>query len=136
MATKPFSGLTAKGSTTAETFEGEKHERQIWDDIKSFNIEALERKIAAEFQSVHADGARNKVGELELIKNLDSSNFTLSKFKVSQLGDTFVVTYLVTVEETLDAKKQPKRTTPRMSVWKKNGGEWQMIAHANLNFPS
>lgn len=115
------------------THEGEKLERQFWADIKNVNFRALETKLAPEFQSVHSDGIRNRVGELELIKNLDLGDFTLNDFRVTQQGDTTIVTYSVSADETIDDRRLSHRASPRLSVWRKNQGEWQLLAHVNLN---
>jgi hypothetical protein len=51
--------------------EGEKMEKQMWEDIKAKNWEMVENKIAEGFQSVHPDGARDRASEISLIKNLN-----------------------------------------------------------------
>jgi hypothetical protein len=63
------------------TNDGEKMERQIWEDIKAKNWEAVEGKIAEGFQSVHADGARDRAGEITLIKKLNVGRVALSDFR-------------------------------------------------------
>jgi hypothetical protein len=51
--------------------DGEKMERQMWEDIKAKNWKAVEGKIADGFQSVHPDGARDRANEISLIENLN-----------------------------------------------------------------
>ena len=128
--TKPFAGQPEQ--SVSHGSEGERLEKELWADMKAFNIKSLEHKIAPEFQSIHLDGPRNRVGELELIKNLHLGNYNISNFKSSQLGDTIVVTYTLSVDETIDERRLSRKPSPRMSVWKKKGNEWQWIAHANL----
>jgi hypothetical protein len=48
-------------------------------------------------------------------------------------GDNVVVTYMISVQETIDIEQLPTKPTPRLSVWKKGTGGWQWICHANLN---
>ncbi|MGH7981693.1 MAG: hypothetical protein ACREFF_00940 [Candidatus Udaeobacter sp.] len=60
------------------TNDGEKIERQMWEDIKAKNWETVEGKIAENFQSVHADGARDRAGEITLIKKLGVGQVALS----------------------------------------------------------
>lgn len=112
--------------------EGERFERQMWEDMKAFNIKELEKKIAPEFQSIHLDGPRNRAGELELIKDLKLGNYNLSNFKSSNQGDTIIVTYTISVDEVIDDRRLSKKPSLRMSIWKKNNHQWQWIAHANL----
>lgn len=128
---KSFSGLKSGKEQTSG--EGERLEREMWEDMKSFNLQALESKIAPEFQSIHPDGSRNKTGELELIKNLNLRHFSLSNFKITESGDMLIVTYLVSAPETIDERRLSSKPAPRMSIWKKKDGQWQWIAHANLH---
>lgn len=107
-------------------------EKQIWEDIKAKNWKAVESKIADGFQSVHPDGARDRAGEIALIKNLNVGEIVLSDLKSTESGDTIVVTYLISAQETIDLEQLPTKPMPRMSVWKKGANGWQWICHANL----
>lgn len=128
---KTFAELkSAKEQTSGE---GEQVEREFWEDMKSFNLKALEAKIAPEFQSVHSDGTRNKTAELELIKNLKLKKFFLSNFKITHRDDTLIITYLVAAPETIDERHLSPTPKLRMSIWKKKHDQWQIIAHANLH---
>jgi hypothetical protein len=113
--------------------EGEKMERQMWADFKAKEWKAVESKIAEGFQSIHPDGARDRAGEISLIEHLNLGEFTLSNFKTTVNGDNIVVTYTITVQETIDQKRLPTKSTPRLSVWRKGTHGWQWICHANLN---
>lgn len=113
--------------------EGERLENEMWAEMKARNLKAIEKKIAPDFQSVHMDGQRNREAELELIKNLHVGKYTISNLKSTHQGDTIVVTYHISVEEMIDNRPLTHKSTPRLSVWKKNRqNEWQWIAHANL----
>jgi len=114
------------------TNDGEKMERQMWEDIKAKNWEAVEGKIAEGFQSVHADGARDRAGEITLIKKLDVGQVALSDFRSTMNGDTIVVTYMISAQESIDLERLPTKPESRLSVWKKGAGGWQWICHANL----
>ena len=113
--------------------EGEKMERQMWADFKAKDWDAVERKIAEGFQSIHPDGPRDRAGEISLIENLKLGEFTLSNFKTTVNGDNIVVTYTVAVRETIDEIHLPTGPAPRLSVWKKGTHGWQWVCHANLN---
>ena len=114
------------------TNDGEKMEKQMWEDIKAKNWEAVESKIAEGFQSVHPDGARDRAGEISLIKNLDVGQVGLSDLKSTVNGDNIVVTYMISAQETIDLERLPTKPAPRLSVWKKGASGWQWICHANL----
>jgi hypothetical protein len=114
------------------TNDGEKMEKQIWEDIKAKNWKAVESKIADGFQSVHPDGVRDRAGEIALIKNLNVGETVLSDLKSTESGDNIVVTYMISAQETIDLERLPTKPMPRMSVWKKGTSGWQWICHANL----
>lgn len=108
-------------------------ERQMWADFNAKNWTAVESKIAERFQSIHPDGARDRGGEITLIKNLNLGEYTLSDFKTTVAGDNIVVTYIIAVQETIDQQRLGTKRTSRLSVWKKGTHGWQWICHANLN---
>ena len=113
--------------------EGEKLERKMWTAVIAGNNAAIESMIAPGFQSVHEDGARDRAGELKLLEGLEPTLVKFSDFKTTEQGDTIIVTYDVSVSETIDGKNLPD-TAPssRLSVWMKTPSGWQWIAHANL----
>jgi Domain of unknown function (DUF4440) len=112
--------------------DGEKLERQMANDIKAKNWSAVEARIAHGFQSVHPDGIRDRAGEIALLKQMDFGDFTLSNFKSTTIGDNIVVTFTMTVAETIDGKRLPAKPAYRLSVWKKGVNGWQWISHANF----
>jgi len=114
------------------TNDGEKMERKMWEDIKAKNWEAVEGKIAEGFQSVHVDGARDRAGEITLIKKLGVGQVALSEFKSTMNDDNIVVTYMISAQESIDLERLPTKRAPRLSVWKKGASGWQWICHANL----
>jgi hypothetical protein len=130
-----FAAVALSSVATRAAFapDGEKLERQMWEDMKAKNWTAVVSRIAPDFQSVHPDGARDRAGELALIKNLNLGDYTLADFKVTDHGNTIVVSYTVAVAETIDKTSQSTKPAPRLSVWQKGDKGWQWIAHANLN---
>jgi hypothetical protein len=114
--------------------EGEKLERKMWSMIMAGDMAAVESMIAPGFQSVHEDGARDRDGELALLKALDPVKVQFSDFKVTEQGDALIVTYGVSVSESIAGQKLSNTApSPRQSVWLKTASGWQWIAHANLN---
>src|SRR2546427_12574695 len=113
------------------TNNGEEMEKQMWEDIKAKNWKAVESKIADGFQSVHPDGARDRTGEITLIKNLDVGQVTFNDFRSTMSGDNIVVSYMILVKETIDLERLPTKPTPRLSVWKKRTHDLQWICHSN-----
>lgn len=112
--------------------EGEMLERQMAANIKAKNWNAVESRIADGFQSVHPDGPRDRAGEIALLKEMNFGDFTLSNFKSTVVGDNIVVTFTMSVAQTIDGKRLPPKPAYRLSVWKKGASGWQWISHANL----
>ena len=114
--------------------EGEKLERKMWTAVMAGNNAVIESMVAPGFQSVHEDGARDRAGEIKLLEGLDPLKVQFSDFKVTEQGDTIIVTYSVSVAESIDGKNLTNPApSPRQSVWIKTPSGWQWIAHANLN---
>jgi hypothetical protein len=112
--------------------DGEKLERQMADDINAKNWSAVEARIADGFQSIHPGGVRDRSGEIALLKKMNFGDFTLGNFKSTTIGDNIVVTFTMTVAETIDGKRLPAKPAYRLSVWKKGVNGWQWISHANF----
>ena len=128
---EPADTVTVKKAIAS--VDGKQLEQQLWADFKTVNIEAISEKMSDGFQSVHQDGARNKEQELALLKNLNLGEYELTNFEVSQHENVVVVTYMITVTETIDGKVLSKEPCSRMSVWINTNDDWKWISHANLN---
>ncbi|MBA7551645.1 hypothetical protein ES705_44193 [subsurface metagenome] len=121
-------------SETTENIDsiGKKLVQQLWVDMKANNWKEIEKQMGSGFQSVHQDGTRDKDAQIELIKALDLGDYTISNYTVTMEGPIIIVTYKVTVEETLAGTRLPERTVMRLSAWVKSGDGWKWIIHANL----
>ena len=92
----------------------------------------LENHLAPCFQSAHSDGARDRAREMALLKKLNLGEYKLADFKTTRRGDILIVTYTVSVQETIDGKRTNKVPAPRLSVFSHSPSSWQLLAHANL----
>lgn len=113
---------------------GKELEKQMWEAMSAGNMNWVKKHIASDFQSVHSDGARSRSGELRLIKGLNLNDYKLSNFKTTQTEDQIIVTYTISVAETIDGERTNTQPAPRLSVWTWNSDKerWQWTAHANL----
>jgi hypothetical protein len=117
---------------SSESGLGEGLLRQLWEDMKKPDIEAIENTIAYGFQSVHQYGSNDREQEIELIKGLDLGEYTLSDIKITQNGPVIIATYFVSVKETIEGERLTKKPAPRLSVFLKTESGWKWVAHANL----
>jgi len=122
-----FAQLSLFGNATL----AEQLETQIWKDIKEQKWDDMEKQLAPYFQLALFDGARTKAQYISFAKTLNLSNFTFSNFVVTEGPGILVVTYDVTVAETISGMHLTSKAV-RQSVWQKNGETWQWIAHSIL----
>ncbi|MFP4527489.1 MAG: cache domain-containing protein [Candidatus Kapaibacterium sp.] len=111
---------------------GEQLVRDMWKHMGDKNWTEIENSIAQGFQSVHSDGARSRSEEIDLIKKLNINDYTLDNFITTRNGDVLVVTYTISVAETINNERLSSSPAVRQTVWLNTGDKWKWIAHANL----
>jgi len=114
-----------------EPVDGEALVKEVWNAMKTTNMDFIENILADGFQSIHQDGYRDKDDEIELIKNLNMGDYVLDTFEVTKNGNTLNVSYFVNVEETIDGEVLNKRSA-RLSVFTRTAEGWKWFSHANL----
>ena len=114
-----------------ERVDGEALVKEVWNAMKTTNMDFIENILADGFQSIHQDGYRDKDDEIELIKNLNMGDYVLDSFEVTKNGNTLNVSYFVNVEETIDGEVLNKRSA-RLSVFTHTAEGWKWFSHANL----
>ncbi|MFO7841050.1 MAG: nuclear transport factor 2 family protein [Fidelibacterota bacterium] len=117
----------------APVTDGEQVVRALWSDFNTADREIFEEWIAEGFQSVHEDRARNRNEEMDLLVELHLGDYTLNDFRSTQNGNVMVVTYTVSVQETIGGEVLSPAPAERLSVFIHDGDRWKWIAHANLN---
>jgi len=111
---------------------GEQLVRQFWEAIRTEDAGALGTILAPGFQSIHQDGARDRDGELALCAGIDIDEYTLTDFVTTRQGATIVVTFMASVEETLEGARTTTTPAARMAVFLMTEDGWRMVAYANL----
>lgn len=109
------------------------------DAIKAFftavmndDEQAVAALLAPEFQLLRSNGLvytaeSYPASELPIIAELP----VIENLQVTGSGDVVVTTYTVNVNETLDGKVI-EADAPRMSVFRRDGDTWLLIAHGNF----
>ena len=118
-------------SLFADVSQGENLERQMWGYIKDKKWKELDDRIAPYFQSALFTGALNKEKYLDHAKTLNASDYKLTNFVVTEGPGIIVVTYNVSVSETIEGKRLSANAA-RLSVWQNVKDDWKWVAHALL----
>lgn len=114
-----------------EEIDGEVLVKEVWNAMRTVNIDYLDNILDPAFQAVHSNGTNNKAEELELIKGLNMGDYVLSDFVVTKNANTMNVSYFVEVKETIEGITYEKKSA-RLSVFSKTPEGWKWISHANL----
>ncbi len=128
-------GLTLVFGPAARADEdsGERLVRKFFTDAKAKDVGAIEKTLAEGFQAAHTDGPRDRAGELNIVRTIKLSSYTLSNFKTTRNGPVMVVTFKVNApHEVIEGKRVGDGSHERLAVWLKTNEGWQMIAYANL----
>ncbi|MCB1502876.1 MAG: nuclear transport factor 2 family protein [Bauldia sp.] len=95
----------------------------------------LDKVLAPEFQIVRADGsAYDKQTYLAVGLPSYPTPPEVADLDATGYGDLLVVRYLLTTEVDVGGETL-KRNAPRLTVFRKAGGGWLVVAHANLAAP-
>lgn len=108
-------------------------EQKTLDLIQSSNWAALDAMIAPECQFVTNSGIFNKTQAMALMQAMHLEASTLRHVRATECGDTLIVSFELACTEMIGGKRQSKDYSPRLSVWKKIGGNYQCIAYGDFN---
>lgn len=111
--------------------KGEVLVRTLWKNMKQGNIKQINESTSPSFQSLHQDGVRDRQEEIVLISKLNLGEYKLSNFTITHSSNLIIVSYTVTVDETIDEKRLKGESTPRTSIFQKINGKWLWIYHVN-----
>jgi hypothetical protein len=106
--------------------------KAYWTAIVAGTTQALDPLLAPEYQIERADGSgSDKATYLkgELTKVAAVPEFT--GVSVTGTADLLVVRYEVTIDSTRKGKTV-QRHAPRLTVFRKQGDAWLVVAHANF----
>jgi len=123
--------MSCNSQVQPEKADGEALVKQVWEAMKTNDMEFIENILAPGFQSIHQDGARNRDEQIELIRKLNMGEYVLDNFKITQNENTLNVTYFVNVTETIAGNTITKHAA-RLSVFCKTTDGWKWFSHANL----
>ena len=92
----------------------------------------IDAVLAPEFQLTRADGTTfDKAGYLATTLPIFETAPQIEELSVTGTLDLFVARYLVTAKQTRDGVAL-QTTAPRLSVFRKDGDKYLLVAHANF----
>ncbi len=112
---------------------GEKMEKGLFETVKDKDWVKLEAMVGNGFQSMHADGPKSRSVAIDYIKSITFKYYHFSDIAVTNndAGNIIVITYKLTFSEKLEMTEQEKgKYVNNLSVWQKNGNDWQWISHS------
>ena len=128
--------LLAAGQSPAQAGErlsNNLHAMRWTHGLKRFsgNPEAVEAVLAPEYQILRADGTgHDKASYLNALPKHHVPS-TFSDIVASGNDSIMVIRYRIETDQTVDGKAV-KGISPRLSVFRKEGGRWLLSAHANF----
>lgn len=92
---------------------------------------AVEAVLAPEFQILRSDGSGHD--KTSYLANLpkQSTKPEVSDIAFSGNGDVIVARYMLRIEQTINGKPV-QAMAPRLSVFRRGGAGWLIVAHANF----
>jgi ketosteroid isomerase-like protein len=100
--------------------------------VTSGDVAVLDAILAPDFQILRADGSRyDRAGYLKSDLPKIVSPPDLQGLVVTGAGDTLVASYILSIRQTRDGKAVEVRA-PRLTVFRKSGDTWLVVAHANF----
>jgi hypothetical protein len=111
---------------------GEQLQRAFLDEIKNKNWTEVERRLSANFVLVTPAGVYDRTAAMERIRNLDLRGYTLSDVSVRPQGADAVLTYLISVDATMNSQAVPPEPQRVASTWQDVSGHWILISQVNV----
>jgi hypothetical protein len=109
--------------------------KHYWEDRATGNVAHASTYMDRHFQSIYYFGALDKSGELNVIQNLNLTNYSLSRMVETRHDDLMILTYIAFVDETLNGQEIQHQESPCMTIWKHIDGRWKLMSHSELTTP-
>jgi hypothetical protein len=108
--------------------------RRYFTDLQRVNRADLRKFLSPAFQVQRADGTRQT--KAELLKNPPKVGpYTFRGMRTTADANVLVVTFQVSVIETINGKPFKTGFAPRVAVFVAVAKGWQLIGYANFNAP-
>ena len=100
--------------------------------VASGNAEIVRKFLAPEFQILRSDGkAYDKAQYLAGGMSKIDSIISVQDVFATEHGDLMVVRYVISLKASAGGETM-QRSAPRLTVFRRNGDRWLVVAHANF----
>jgi hypothetical protein len=124
-------GVSSRTGAGTPTSQGQALVQRFFTLLRNQDRKGLNVLLASNFQSVRANGSVQDKASY-LIDPPKVGGFRISKLRGTQGNGVLVVSYRLSVIETIGGVKQPGKPAPRLSVFHREKGAWRLAAHANF----
>lgn len=112
--------------------EAEALERLTVQLIQEKNWEALESMLHPACQFITNKGSSDRASAMALMKEMSLGEVAFKDFKVTQAQDNLIVSFWIAAIEYRDGVQLSPQFFPRLSVWRRDDGQFKCIAYADL----
>jgi ketosteroid isomerase-like protein len=115
---------------------GESVERAFWQAVEKKDWKNLDPRLASNLVYVTPTGRVERGAAIERIHALDIKEYSLGDLTTEMNGQTFVVSYTVTLRGNDSGQALPETPQRRVSVWQKQGAGWVLISQTVVGTPA
>ena len=112
-------------------------EKQMYESIKSGDMETFESNLAENFMSVYEEGFSNREQEIASIKNLTIDSYEMSDIKVMTPAENIaMIVYTLNASGTWNQEKFEGKYYSTSTWMKGDDGNWKGIMHTETKASS
>ncbi len=114
---------------------GEGMEHVFWKNVQEAKWTEVDRSLASNYVGLTPNGTIDRTATLDQYRSWQLKDAAIGDLKTEMNGNTFVVTYTITLNGTSSngtAASQPLPSAPHhmMTVWQQQKSGWIVIAHS------
>lgn len=136
MAALPLAACTMYGAHPVQTFSdatgGEGFEKAFWRDIQKQDWKELDRHLASNFVLVTGTERLERGAAFDRLQHMHILEYSIGELTSEMSGDTFVVSYTITLQGSVQGQGFPDQPQRCMTVWHQEKSGWLAIAHTEL----
>jgi hypothetical protein len=136
MAVLTLAACTMYGAHPVQTFSdatgGEGFEKAFWRDVQKQDWKELDRHIAANFVFVTPMGQLERAAAVDRLQHMQILEYSIGELTTEMSGDTFVVSYTITLHGSVQGQGFPEQPQRCVTVWHHENSGWMAIAHTEL----